>query len=223
MKKVLLVVLLVCGAAALYAADGMPAMMGGLELSYSPIWQTTSFSGKILGTDVAGDSTIGMNALGIGAFFDITYVKVSIAYEMSMGGSSSTVKMTKPTESTVNATDAKSAMSALAIQLLGKYPFAVATGIAIWPALGIEYNMNMSVSYDGKDVKKDMTDDAKNDLNDLYLKAGVGADFAVGDKFVVTPSVLIGMNLTAAPKTTADNTTYSGWEINVGVAGGYKF
>jgi hypothetical protein len=206
MKKVLLVVLLVTGFAAAYA-DSLP-MMAGVDISFSPYFGGGSLSAdKTMSPAKGGSDTLGdvwsQNYLGFGAFFDMKYVRLDLSYNMSMGVLIDTTTFAGTNLTAGGASTNTNAVANFNIQLLGKYPIDLAPGIAIWPALGLEYNLNLAYGPVGTNMN---TNENYNDLNDLWLKAGIGADFKVSDNFYIVPLVLFGLDLTPVPfKTDDDN------------------
>jgi hypothetical protein len=74
---------------------------------------------------------------------------------------------------------------ALDFSLLGKYPFVISKkGSSIFPLLGIGYQLVTSASLGGMDV------DTPSDLSAFKILIGVGADFALGEKFFIRSSLL---------------------------------
>jgi hypothetical protein len=205
MKKVLLVVLLVVGFAAAYA-DSLP-MMAGVAVTFSPNWggmsygidPTTGFPKKSA-TDTAG-MVSSQNFLGFGAFFDMKFVRLDLSYSMSLGQQIGQVQFDGTNIAKGGGSTNTNAISSFNIQVLGKYPIDLAPGIAIWPALGLEYSLNLAYGPVGTNMN---TNENYNDMNDLWLKAGVGADFKISDNFYIVPLVLFGLDLTPVPFKTDD-------------------
>ncbi len=186
MNKILVALLLVVSFVTFASAQKID-MMGGLNLSYNMVSYGAS----------QGDYSMSasMNFLGIGAFIDAMYARLTISYAMSMGGMSTTVKMGGESETV---SESGYAENYLILDLIGKYPIEADKGIIVWPAAGFLYDMFLGATLDGSEVE--YSDDAKADKNDFYLKFGVGADFAVAENIVVTPAIFYALNLTAKPK-----------------------
>lgn len=207
MKRILLAVAGLLMAVSLFAEANY--MSAGLAVQFSPF--SYSMSASSGGTAIMSMSE---NILGINAYGDFTYARVELGYGMSVGGQSITMLgMTVSSD--------KVADSYFTLSLVGKYPIALASGVSIWPALGIEKDIILSESFDGTALTLD--DTTKEVLSPLYLKVGVGLDIVV-NSIVIAPYVNFGYNLT--PKPSVDTTSlinYFSYKIDVGVSAGYKF
>lgn len=168
-------------------------------------------------------------ALSFGAFFDATYVTVGVDYTTSIGKSTAKGTAYFPSEAEIDQ-DYDSSFAALDLTLNAKYPFAVAEGISLFPVVGITYSLNTAYTDNEMDTTKDdLEDDAKADLNDLFLNLGLGADIDVATGIYIRPSFMVGINLDSAQtqyKDIADllgsDYTSSGLKIGGGVAVGFK-
>jgi len=184
-------------------------MSAGASLSFSPTW----ISYKIDPINF----TESYNNLTFGAFFDATYVQVGVGYASSVGNMN--VKAEYGGQSASQELDMQYGM--LYFSLLGKYPFAVAEKITVFPLAGIEYLSLLSAKSNGTDVPSDMIKEME--MDDFYLVLGGGADFMVTDKIYVRPSVTYGINLTGKDVFNEGLSKFSWSKLNAGVAVGYSF
>ncbi|MBN1501275.1 MAG: hypothetical protein JW982_14040 [Spirochaetes bacterium] len=150
------------------------------------------------------------NFYEIDAFFDASFLRVSIGYagnigdtSYEMGSESGDVEITKKT---------------LEFSAFFKYPLAMGyENATFYPMIGINYSNILTLEdEDGEDMSDDV------DLNDFYLMLGVGGDFAVSEKVFIVPSVLFGINLTPdAYDSDAIDSTFS-YKFGINVAVGFK-
>ena len=76
-------------------------------------------------------------------------------------------------------------------RILGKYPFELNNGVTLFPVLGLEYSYNLDVK--DKNLWKTSY---KDELNDLFVDFGGGADFPLSSSIFLRTSVVAGINLT---------------------------
>lgn len=210
MKKIIATLALVVTAASFATALDMSAG-GGVTFSGVSTKTTT----EIL--SVKDDSKDTQMNLGFKGFFDATYAVAEVGYGLDL---------TNKTDGK----DTKADLTFLSLGVLGKYPIAVGN-VTLFPLAGVEYDLNLTAKADDKDVKKDMTADQKADLNQFWIKAGIGADIAINDKLYVRPTALAGYKL----KSKAENDSidliekFNGkasintFKYDIGLAVGYKF
>jgi opacity protein-like surface antigen len=132
---------------------------------------------------------------GFGLFFDATYVEVDLA--MVFG---STKYNNKDSEK-LFLDDKSINQTALRIGALGKYPISLSDKVTFFPLLGLDYHIVLNATLDGEDPYKDKKDADGNDmtatgeLSALWIKLGVGADFALTDKLFLRGEFLYGLGL----------------------------
>jgi opacity protein-like surface antigen len=165
--------------------------------------------------------------ISIGAFVDVTYAMFSVSYAFSLGGPNVILSVDGTKDdaaSEANTTNAeKYAAGYLVITALGKYPIDVG-GVTIFPMLGVEYQLNLSLTDDGNDQKDGFTDDQNASLNDFYILGGLGADFNVAENIYIRAMVLYAYNLTPdTPFTAGGDFTEWGWNIKGGISVGFMF
>jgi len=212
MKKVLCILAVLALSIGIVSAQEFKLSAGGgLGLESQNIGSKYSISAEE--TEFITSSTF----LSFGVFFDATYALLTVEYAAQLGKSRAKSIATKPNSITVE-TDSELNLGYLDIGLVGKYPFTLSKEINIFPLLGFEYDINVAM----KD-KNNLSAERKADLDEFYLLLGVGADFYLSKNLYLRPIVDFGINLTAAPKTTAANTTYWGNKVDVGVYLGYVF
>jgi hypothetical protein len=131
---------------------------------------------------------------GFGVFVDAVYVRLSLAYAMTLGATQKRKLVYEGVEfydESIDSTENYS-WTFLNIGLLGKFPIALGS-IVIWPAAGILYSITLSrdANADGEADKLD-----EYALNDLYLSAGCGLDVKIMSTIYMTGSVLCSYNFT---------------------------
>lgn len=125
---------------------------------------------------------------GAFAFFDATYAELSLAF-MGGGGKS---------KFTMTGTDSEETDLSIAnfnIGLLGKYPFAINDKLSLFPLLGIDYQICLSLKTDGEDYEGLDGDGGPGDFSALWFKFGGGLDFAFTEKIYLRFEALYGIRL----------------------------
>ncbi len=121
----------------------------------------------------------------------------------------------------------------LSISLMGRYPFALGP-VSLFPLLGIEYDLNLYwKDAAGADLKAGLPDAEKAWLNQVWFKAGAGADIVLWKNLFVRPLVLLGFKvLNADERETIQTAVDSGganvarktnFVIEAGVQAGWRF
>jgi hypothetical protein len=220
MKKCLTAIALMLLATGAFTQD--MSLSAGAQVNYMFILNG-------FGTD-PDDVDLTYHIVSAGAFVDITYVMVSVNYAFNLGPPIGTAyvdgdKNDANTDALNDQLD-KIAVSYLVITALGKYPFNVG-GMVISPMIGLEYQLNLTLTDDGEDQKDDLDDDEVAALNDLYILAGACADFNIGENLYLRVMALFAYNLTpdsaAGLSMMGDPDDEWGWSIKGGVAIGYMF
>jgi hypothetical protein len=116
---------------------------------------------------------------------------------------------------------------ALDFSLLGKLPFVVGRqrNSAIFPLLGIGYNLVLSATYDDESV------DTPSDLSTFRLQFGLGADFGLSETMFIRTSLLGAYRF--APRYIRDivgeveqvpflSTDTSGWGVTFKIGLGFR-
>jgi hypothetical protein len=129
---------------------------------------------------------------GFGLFFDATYVEVDLALVF---GSTDATNKDFEYVNPINTT-------ALRIGALGKYPISLSDKVTFFPLLGLDWHIVLDATQDGEklydsDAKDSDGNDtsATNELSALWIKLGVGADFALTDKLFLRGEFLYGLGL----------------------------
>lgn len=178
MKRLLLVLALVCLAAAAFASDVSVGV--GVSGSY--------FSSDLKLTDAGldGDILVTGIPLHITAFVDAKYLQVEVGYRMVDGFH---VKFTPPSGSSTESDD-NSKYSYVSFAGYGKLPLRLGA-ITLIPTVGVEYDLTIAATDDsGTDWGSQ-----KSDLNSLWIKAGLGAEIPVSPTFYIRPELLVGYQL----------------------------
>ncbi len=225
MKKFALVIALLAISTMAFA-EGIE-MSAGAGLNFNQYSNTLTVK---VGSD-AGTQSFNYSMLGFSAFFDATYVMANVGYSMVVAG-----KMAIDFADLGGPTDEieldGEAIHYLSLGLAGKYPIAMG-GFTLFPFAGFEYALNMKYEdADGNDMKDGMSDDEIANLNMLFIKAGVGADFNITDKIYVRPIVDLGYKIPSklesdqvkdAEDSGADSAGILGLKLDIGIFAGYKF
>ncbi|MBN1798859.1 MAG: hypothetical protein JW822_09790 [Spirochaetales bacterium] len=222
MKKIiglLLILLLSTGA---FAQDISISAGAGINFVYWVTAQSDDSGGPEVNFEM------GWSALTGGVFVDLTYVMVNLSYAFTLGGPGATISVdgTKDDAASDAQTTLMEDMSAsyLIITVLAKYPFDMG-GVVIFPMLGAEYQLNLSLYDDDTDLKDGYSDEQNASLNDLYILAGVGADFDITESLYARVMALFSYSLTPENPGNYDDDDIVkwGWNIRAGVCIGYRF
>ncbi len=173
--KRLLVALVALGFAVNVDALGFFAYGGGGSLDFSRV----QFSGTYDSNLSEVTSALSVNAK---QFFDATYVQLAIGYGFTRGS-------TEPAASTSTENFA-TFVTQLSFSALLKFPFVIGP-VAIFPLAGVEYKLNLTWSDDKDNNLKKGLNGPKSDLDELWLKGGVGIDIMFGS-FFIRPEILVG-------------------------------
>jgi hypothetical protein len=222
MKKIIGLLVIILLSSGAFAQDISMSAGALIDFMYWVNAESNDSGGPEVNTE------IGWTALSLGAFVDLTYVMVNLTYTFTIGAPTATVSE----DGTKNdaASDAQTefmedySASYLVITVLGKYPFDVG-GVVIFPMLGAEYQLNLTL-YDGDNDQKDgLSDDEIATLNDLYVLAGIGADFDIMESLYCRVTALFSYCLTPDNYGNYDDDDIVkwGWNIKAGVAIGYRF
>jgi hypothetical protein len=223
MKKSLVVFALAC-LSMLAFAQSLPLSVGA-GINWSPIFISDKLSnGSQWLKDVYDTS-----AFGGAVFVDAKYIQASIG--IAATSKSVTDNYTDSTgASSSNSISNGNVNTSLSIVALGKYPFEL-SGFSIFPLAGLEYDLNLSYKdSNGNDLKSGLDSDHKANLNAFFIKAGVGADFPVAEKFFVRPELLVGYKFHSKlesdvidnNKTLGIDESYTFIKVDIGVSVGYK-
>jgi hypothetical protein len=179
MKKITAVLLvLVCVSAALSAQDfGLSAGGGGLF--------NANFTSLVLTDDGKNNKASDKNSYQVGggfyAFFDATYAEATVG--MLFGNFNSDGSNSKGINTT-----------ALTLGVYGKYPIGIA-GFSLFPMLGIEGQINVAASYDGKAAEGKYLEEFNKQFSFFWFKAGVGADIPIATNLFLRGEALYGIRL----------------------------
>jgi hypothetical protein len=124
------------------------------------------------------------------AFFDATFAELSIGFSGGLG------RMLIHTDGhSINDDPYLSTMN-LNISLLGKYPFGITEKLSLFPLLGIDYQIMLSVKdEDGNDFKDPDGKDLSGDFSALWFKLGAGLDYSFTEQIYLRFSALYGIRL----------------------------
>lgn len=149
-----------------------------------------------------------------GGFLDARYALLTVGYTVFDG----TLNTTATTSFGSLNTNPDFYANNLELGLAAKYPFALKRGLEAWPLFGLVFSINTGMS--GKDA---LDEEAKNDLNDLWLRVGAGLDWTIAKGFYLRLQADSLFNLTARPPDVPDSWSYMDLIVNTGLALGYRF
>ena len=208
MKKAfgfLFLVIVLCGN--LLAADfsfsaGAGGLIGGLFTRY-----TLRADGVSNGNPMKVDAVQDMNQLNYGGlvFFDAVYGEFSITLQNGINNWQQILDIGGLESNTPAKGDGWESM--LGFALLGKYPFHPREWFALFPLLGVEYQVALvqeRTQPDGyiynrndglREKDKDGNAYALSDWNSFFINIGCGADFAIKGNFFVRGEILYSLRL----------------------------
>jgi hypothetical protein len=226
MKKLLVVLLLLCLACAAFALD-LSAGIGGNAGAFS---STYHYEEWVVDQWTERWTTV---PFGFSAYFDATYGEAAIGFRAN-GSTHYILKWTAGAfsyDNTDSNIEDNHQSGFLSFTLLGRYPFTLGP-VILFPLLGIEYDLNLySKDENGADLKVSMTDQQKADHNQFWFKFGVGADIGVYKGLYVRPLALLGFKLLNSSeetdlqdaKTNAASASYIDFVFEGGVQAGWRF
>jgi hypothetical protein len=150
------------------------------------------------------------------AFFDATYAELSVgvlAGALTMKGGSK---------------DTSNSLMNLDIALLGKFPIAVGSSLTVFPLLGADYQVTLSLKdEDGEDLENSDGDKMAGDFSALWFKFGGGLDYAITDNLYLRFEALYGIRLANKIETDEkddhDADVLLGHGLTAKLAVGFKF
>ena len=198
MKKRICAVLLVLAAAAVYGANfslsaGAGGIFGGFFTRY-----TLSADGTVDGDRIVINAAQEMNQLNYGffIFFDATYGAFSVYYQNGANTFKESYSIAgldrEMPEGSGDGWD-----SYLGFSLMGKYPFVLNERLAVFPMLGLDYQVSLKQRrtqpngwvYDRDDGYRESDKDGEayllKDWNSLWINLGGGLDIGLHDNFFI--------------------------------------
>jgi hypothetical protein len=141
---------------------------GGGSFTISPV----TFEGTYSSTTSKVTSQVSVSAR---QFLDATYFLVEIGYALNRGS-------TEPT-AVATSTAFAAVLTGVSFGAAVKYPFELGP-VALFPIVGVEYVLNLSYTDDKGNNLKSSLSGPRTALNELWLKAGAGADIYLGPIFL---------------------------------------
>jgi opacity protein-like surface antigen len=208
MKKTIMTLLIAALIGGSVFAQGLEMSMGGggaLNMLFS------EYKPKG-GGDSSKSSTIGG---GIFLFFDITYAEIDL--DLLFGNQKTDADGDKGTD-----------MTHFGFSVLGKYPFKLSETMALFPLVGIDYQIFMGGKDKNSDMEikpSDLKDDMAGMLDFFSIAVGLGADFSLSSNLYIRPEFLWNFKLLSKAedkmKDLYDSQFTSGPRLKIAV--GYKF
>jgi len=175
---VLLMTILVLGGAFALPRFGLSAGGGGfVDMGLGGGYEFSNSSGQSTKVEAYMPALAG----GGNAFFDATFVELSLGFSGGFG------RFLIRDGDDLERVDFS--ITKLNISLLGKYPFEIGTKWAIFPLLGIDYQLMLSVK------GEDEYEIEASDFNALWFKLGAGFDCSFTEQIYLRFSTLYGIRL----------------------------
>jgi hypothetical protein len=188
MKKTILCLTLFLLALAGFAfgdeQNGNSPILIGFNGTYS------GFNWKISASDSLNQE---LSALCGGVFLDFTYLRIGSTF-----GYLFNYKLIYQNGSYRDETILSAASGYfIDVYAMLKATLKISPAFNFWPTAGVLYSIALKLDFDGNGTNDIASQDTPNDW---YIMAGAGMDFKFG-KFILTPSVLYGANLTPTQTT----------------------
>lgn len=207
-------------------------LSAGAEFDYScqmthAKYSLTAGIGK-LSTTTTTNRLEYFHLLGGSIFADSDYLRLSFGCDFSVGGKKGNMKVKALGKETNTASENSDLVNGnLNLSILGKYPFKLGS-IKAYPLAGFDFTFNVLSEDGGTDIRVNMSDDKKKDLNHYYFVAGFGADFKIMKNLYLSPITTFAIDLKKPSyyenmKKTNDKYTNNTFKVNARVAIGYKF
>ncbi|MDR1239320.1 MAG: hypothetical protein LBK27_04330 [Treponema sp.] len=157
-------------------------------------------------------------------FFDAKYVEVSFGFFPGSGKYTMEASSIPLTPDISNKTDM--VYTQLSIGALGKYPFSINKALSVFPLLGFDYLITMSVKENGVEILK------PEEFNALWFKLGGGVDLALSSHLYIRLDALYGLRPPTKFETNLTKVEFPGIESSlvrlghgptVKLALGYRF
>jgi opacity protein-like surface antigen len=169
---------------------------------------------------------------GAFAFFDATYVELSVGYFSGIVKAKTSVYYppSLPVPLPSYNINGNYKLSTLNIGLFGKYPFTINDKFSLFPLLGIEVSFGLSSKCkDGEEYTiPDGDKTPSKDWSAIWFKAGVGGDYSLTDQIYVRLNLLYGIR---GPNNVEGNASFPGEKsdtilghgLTAKLAVGYRF
>ena len=187
MKKVMFFMLVILISGNLWARNfsisaGTGGFMGGLFTRYDL---------KASGNSIVVDAGQKMNQLSFGGliFFDATYGELSVSLQNGKNKWTQNLDMNVIKNSEPDTGNGWETM--LSFSLLGKFPFSLGSRFAVFPLLGMEFQISLlqkrthseGYVYERDDGSRERDKDGNayklSDWNSFFVEVGCGADFEI--------------------------------------------
>jgi len=125
-------------------------------------------------------------------FVDATYAELSLGIFGGSGDFKQTVSYGGYSESS----NEKYSLTSFNIGLLGKYPFQLGDNLTLFPLLGIDYQVVLSVKdKNGDEVEDEDGNKMASDYSSLWFKFGAGMDYAFTSNIFLRGEFLYGIRI----------------------------
>jgi len=215
MKKIIALLIFVCAGAALFAQDVKVSVGGGANFTANFTSYTLNKEATDAGIKVSDPTLIGGGVYG---FFDATYIEANVGvlfgnYNMK--------------ESNSKGLD----VIALKIGLFGKYPFELSGAFSVFPLLGVDVMLPLSITSGGEAPTGEAKTTVDKMFTQAWIKLGIGADINATDHIFVRPEFLYGIRFNTDDETKAIGaynagkrfSSIFGHGLDIRVAVGYRF
>lgn len=171
----------------LFFAVAVPAMAQNISLGAAVDYNDDNITQK---NNPNPETSYSYDSMNFSLMADCTYLRFNIGYQRSVGKYHTTTEL----DNFADAPATKMDYAFLTFYLLAKYPIDIADKhvFFIWPAIGIDYNINLKAQESGHSLQN-------KQLNDAYFLVGIGIDYYITSKVSITFSPIYGLNLTTQP------------------------
>lgn len=158
-----------------YAYEG--SIGGGIGLER----YTSTINVEYLGQSETHERT--MNRFVLEGFIETTYVQVGIGYVNTLSGEVS---------NSSTSADLDITYTHLSLHMYGKYPIEM-KGFVLFPMVGFEYMANLEYKdHENNDEKSDLTEEGQDNLNEFWVKLGLGGDFDLNESSYIRITGMFG-------------------------------
>jgi len=198
MKRLLLVLAMVCLASGAFAVDVSLGIGGSIS------YYKNDTKANYFGTDL--ESTLTRTPWNFMAYADMTYLQFAVGYRTFHGAHET------DTGSPDTDLDQFSA-NYISFSAYGKIPFPLGS-ITIFPMVGVEYDSTLSGTFsDGTEWDSQ----TKSDQSEFWIKGGVGLDISMSPQVYLRPEFLVGYKLLNKPEQDGENALKSAGYTNVSI------
>ncbi len=174
-------------------SNGIPITIG-IQIGRSANSYASAYEYTYMGYDETATVSMTTGFFNISMFVDFKYLRLSTKYFASSQDTTLAVKYDNENDlyDEAYAEDVAFKFSHIDFQGLLKFPFSNCCQTAeIWPAIGVAYSKVLTAEDENGNSM-----DIKDNMNDIWLCFGLGADFKLTDWLIFTLSTQLDYSLT---------------------------